>query len=79
MTKYILLGLFGVVASLGLALGLLVGTEAGSRWALGKVPGLEVTDFQGRLAGSWQASRLRWADGGSTACGFDHKASGYSG
>ena len=36
--KYILLGLLGVVASLGLALGLLLGTEAGSRWALGKVP-----------------------------------------
>ena len=51
MTKYILLGLFGVVASLGLALGLLVGTEAGSRWVLGKVPGLEVTDFQG----AWRA------------------------
>ncbi|WP_069942484.1 translocation/assembly module TamB domain-containing protein [Pseudomonas putida] len=63
--KYILLGLLGVVASLGLALGLLLGTEAGSRWALGKVPGLEVADFQGRLAGSWQASQLIWADAGS--------------
>ncbi|MGB5957431.1 translocation/assembly module TamB domain-containing protein [Pseudomonas sp.] len=64
--KYILLGLLGGVASLGLALGVLLGTEAGSRWALGQVPGLEVADFQGRLAGSWQASRLHWADGGST-------------
>lgn len=51
---------------MGLVLGLLLGTQAGSRWALGKVPGLEVADFQGRLAGSWQASRLTWADGGST-------------
>ncbi|AFO50153.1 hypothetical protein T1E_4324 [Pseudomonas putida DOT-T1E] len=50
---------------MGLVLGLLLGTQAGSRWALGKVPGLEVADFQGRLAGSWQASRLTWADGGS--------------
>lgn len=56
----------GGVASVGLVLGLLLGTQAGSRWVLGKVPGLEVADFQGRLAGSWQASRLTWADGGST-------------
>lgn len=66
MIKYILAGLLGVTASLGLVLGLLLGTEAGSRWVLGKVPGLEVADFQGRLAGSWQASRLIWADAGST-------------
>lgn len=47
--RYTLLGLAGLLAGLGLALGLLLGTEAGSRWALGKVPGLQVTDFQGRL------------------------------
>jgi len=64
--KFTSLGLLGGVASMGLVLGLLLGTQAGSRWALGKVPGLEVADFQGRLAGSWQASRLTWADGGST-------------
>jgi len=63
--RYTLLGLAGLLAGLGLALGLLLGTEAGSRWALGKVPGLQVTDFQGRLGGSWQASRLSWADAGS--------------
>lgn len=63
--KFTSLGLLGGVASMGLVLGLLLGTQAGSRWALGKVPGLEVADFQGRLAGSWQASRLTWADGGS--------------
>ncbi|HDS1779290.1 TPA: translocation/assembly module TamB [Pseudomonas putida] len=64
--KFTSLGLLGGVASVGLVLGLLLGTQAGSRWVLGKVPGLEVADFQGRLAGSWQASRLTWADGGST-------------
>ncbi|MGA9662351.1 MAG: translocation/assembly module TamB, partial [Pseudomonas alloputida] len=63
--KYISLGLLGGVASMGLVLGLLLGTQVGSRWVLGKVPGLEVADFQGRLAGSWQASRLSWADAGS--------------
>lgn len=63
--KYLLIGLLGVIASLGIAVGLLLGTEAGSRWVLGQVPGLEVTDFQGRLAGRWQASQLVWADGDS--------------
>ncbi|AOX09144.1 hypothetical protein Q5O_12330 [Pseudomonas putida JB] len=66
VVKFTSLGLLGGVASVGLVLGLLLGTQAGSRWVLGQVPGLEVADFQGRLAGSWQASRLSWADGGST-------------
>lgn len=56
--KFTSLGLLGGVASVGLVLGLLLGTQAGSRWVLGKVPGLEVADFQGRLAGSWQASQI---------------------
>lgn len=63
--KYLLAGLLGGIASLGIAVCLLLGTEAGSRWTLGQVPGLEVADFQGRLGGSWQASRLVWADGAS--------------
>ncbi|MGB8974366.1 MAG: translocation/assembly module TamB domain-containing protein, partial [Pseudomonas capeferrum] len=63
--KFILLGLLGLVLTVGLALGVLVGTESGSRWALAKVPGLEVADFTGRLAGTWQASRLSWVDGGN--------------
>lgn len=45
--KFILLGLLGLVLAVGLALGMLVGTESGSRWALAKVPGLEVADFTG--------------------------------
>lgn len=42
--KFTSLGLLGGVASVGLVLGLLLGTQAGSRWVLGKVPGLEVVD-----------------------------------
>lgn len=63
--KPILLALLGLLLLIALVLGLLLGTEAGSRWALGRVPGLEVTHFQGRLGGSWQAERLVWADGAS--------------
>ncbi|MBF8739645.1 translocation/assembly module TamB [Pseudomonas guariconensis] len=61
--KPILLALLGLLVLVALILGLLLGTEAGSRWALARVPGLEVTHFQGRLGGSWQAERLAWADG----------------
>ncbi|MFJ4064507.1 translocation/assembly module TamB domain-containing protein [Pseudomonas sp. NPDC089996] len=63
--KFILLGVLASVLLVALALGLLLGTEGGSRWALGRVPGLTVDDFQGRLAGTWQASRLSWVDGGN--------------
>lgn len=63
--KFILLGVLGSVLLVALALGLLLGTEGGSRWALGRVPGLTIDDFQGRLAGTWQASRLSWVDGGN--------------
>src|ERR1051325_8985177 len=63
--KFILLGMLGSVLLVVLALGMLLGTEGGSRWLLGRVPGLEVNDFQGRLGGTWQASRLSWSDAGS--------------
>ena len=63
--KFILLGVLGSVLLVALALGMLLGTEGGSRWALGRVPGLVIDDFQGRLAGTWQASRLSWVDGGN--------------
>ncbi|MFJ4109937.1 translocation/assembly module TamB domain-containing protein [Pseudomonas sp. NPDC089758] len=63
--KFILLGLLGSVLLVVLALGALLATEGGSRWVLGRVPGLQVSDFQGRLAGRWQASQLTWADGGN--------------
>jgi len=63
--KFILLAMLGSVLLVVLALGVLLGTEGGSRWLLARVPGLEVNDFQGRLGGTWQASRLIWSDAGS--------------
>ena len=44
---------------------LLVGTQAGSRWALGRVPGLSVENFAGQLAGQWSADHLLWEQGSS--------------
>ena len=46
-----------------LALWTVLGTQAGSRWALGQVPGLSVDNFQGRLGGQWSAERLVWQQG----------------
>lgn len=63
--KFILLGLLGSVLLVVLALAAILGSEGGSRWVLGRVPGLQVDNFQGRLAGRWQASQLTWADGGN--------------
>ncbi|MHC8382492.1 translocation/assembly module TamB domain-containing protein [Pseudomonas sp. LB3P14] len=37
-----------------------LGTAAGSRWALGFVPGLTVDNFQGRLGGQWSADHVLW-------------------
>ncbi|WP_193069169.1 translocation/assembly module TamB domain-containing protein [Pseudomonas sp. K5] len=46
-----------------LALWAVLGTQAGSRWALGQVPGLSVDNFQGRLGGQWSAEHLLWQQG----------------
>ena len=46
-----------------LALWTVLGTQAGSRWALGQVPGLSVDNFQGRLGGQWSAEHLLWQQG----------------
>ncbi|GAA0260277.1 translocation/assembly module TamB domain-containing protein [Pseudomonas rhodesiae] len=53
-----------------LAIGVLTGwailsTQAGSRWALARVPGLSVENFQGRLGGQWRADHLLWEQGSS--------------
>ncbi|WP_085579731.1 MULTISPECIES: translocation/assembly module TamB domain-containing protein [unclassified Pseudomonas] len=45
--------------------GLVLGTETGSRWALGLVPGLSVDNFQGRLGGQWSADHLLWQQDGN--------------
>ncbi|MNJ79495.1 hypothetical protein D3C77_775380 [compost metagenome] len=54
------LALLALLVVLVLAVGILLGTQAGSRWALSLVPGLQLDNFQGRLGGQWQADRLIW-------------------
>ena len=57
--------LLGLVLMLVLALGLVLGTQAGSRWVLGMVPGLQVDNFAGRLGGQWSADHVLWEQGTS--------------
>jgi len=52
-----------LLAMVLLALWTVLGTQAGSRWALGQVPGLSVDNFQGRLGGQWSAEHLAVAAG----------------
>ncbi|NJJ57612.1 translocation/assembly module TamB [Pseudomonas grimontii] len=59
------LAVLAILAVLLLALWAVLGTQAGSRWALGRVPGLSVENFQGRLGGQWSADHLVWAQDGS--------------
>ncbi|AZF00752.1 Inner membrane component of TAM transport system [Pseudomonas orientalis] len=59
------LALVAILALLLLALWSVLGTQAGSRWALGQVPGLSVENFQGRLGGQWRADHLLWQQDGS--------------
>lgn len=57
---------YGLPALLLLALVAMLGlpaSESGSRWLLGRVPGLAVEDFRGRLLGDWTAAALRWQSG----------------
>jgi translocation and assembly module TamB len=54
-----------LLALVFLALWTVLGTQAGSRWALGQVPGLSVDNFQGRLGGQWSADHLVWQQGSS--------------
>lgn len=61
--KYTGLGLAGLLALLVVLLVWVLGTAAGSRWALGLVPGLAVEGFEGRLGGHWTAEQLRWQQG----------------
>ena len=46
------------------SLGWLLGTQGGCRWLLHQVPGLAVEQFQGRLAGHWQAQQLSYQQPG---------------
>ena len=61
--KYTGLGLAGLLALLVVLLVWVLVTAAGSRWALGLVPGLAVEGFEGRLGGHWTAEQLRWQQG----------------
>ncbi len=59
------LAVVAILAVLLLALWTVLGTQAGSRWALGRVPGLTVENFQGHLGGRWSADHLLWQQDGS--------------
>ncbi|MDF2793343.1 MAG: protein of unknown function, family [Pseudomonas orientalis] len=59
------LALVAILALLLVALWSVLGTQAGSRWVLGQVPGLSVENFQGRLGGQWSADHLLWQQDGS--------------
>ncbi|AKA81506.1 translocation/assembly module TamB domain-containing protein [Pseudomonas synxantha] len=59
------LALVAILALLLLALWSVLGTQAGSRWAMGQVPGLSVEHFQGRLGGQWSADHVLWQQDGS--------------
>ncbi|WP_426133823.1 translocation/assembly module TamB domain-containing protein [Pseudomonas sp. PWP3-1b2] len=54
------LAVVAVLAFVVLALWAVLGTQAGSRWVLGLVPGLSVENFQGHLGGRWSADHLLW-------------------
>lgn len=59
------LALLGLLVALLVAVYLLLATQAGSRWVLAQVPGLEVEQFSGQLAGQWRADRLLWEQDGT--------------
>jgi translocation and assembly module TamB len=58
---------FSLLLVVILATLLVLGTERGSRWVLGHVPGLQVEAFEGVLAGHWQARSLIWESAGTRA------------
>ncbi|AZV27906.1 hypothetical protein CT157_18445 [Pseudomonas syringae] len=59
------LALLSLVLLIVLSITAVLGTQAGSRWVLGLVPGLSVDNFQGRLGGQWSADHLLWQQGTS--------------
>ncbi|WP_341524228.1 translocation/assembly module TamB domain-containing protein [Pseudomonas sp. G.S.17] len=54
-----------VVMLIVAGLGVLLGTQAGSRWTLQQVPGLQVDNFNGTLGGRWSADYLLWQQTGT--------------
>ena len=63
--KIVGLVLLALVLLVVVGLGVVLGTQAGSRWVLGQVPGLQVENFAGRLGGQWSADYLLWEQGSS--------------
>ncbi len=61
--KITLLAILALVVLFLLALTAILGTQAGSRWALRQVPGLSLEQFDGRLGGQWAAAHLLWQQG----------------
>ncbi|RMO94569.1 hypothetical protein ALQ33_03008 [Pseudomonas syringae pv. philadelphi] len=61
--KVLGLSLIALLVLIVVSAGLLLGTSSGSRWALARVPGLQLENFQGRLGGQWRADRLLWQQG----------------
>ena len=61
--KAFFLGLLAVLIILLASLALVLGTSAGSRWALAQVPGLSLQNFSGRLGGQWAADSVHWQQG----------------
>ena len=63
--KITLLAILALVILIILAVASVLGTQAGSRWALARVPGLSLDNFEGRLGGRWSADHLLWQQGGN--------------
>ncbi|AVO55486.1 translocation/assembly module TamB domain-containing protein [Ectopseudomonas mendocina] len=60
LLKRLAIALLSLVLLIGAVLWIVLGTQGGSRWLLAQVPGLQVDNFNGRLAGAWQADALLW-------------------
>lgn len=63
--KFGLSGLAIALVGLLALLAILLFSEAGGRWLLGRVPGLEAEGFAGQLGGRWSAKRLAWQQDGT--------------
>ncbi len=63
--KITLLAIVALVILIILALASVLGTQAGSRWALARAPGLTLDNFEGRLGGHWSADHLLWQQEGN--------------
>lgn len=61
--KWLAAAVLGLLLLFGTALWGMLGTQAGSRWLLAQVPGLQVDNFRGRLGNAWKADALLWQQG----------------